>query len=169
MQKQYLECGKIVALHALAGEVRVQPWGNDPAELTALRTLYLDAGKTALRVERARVHKNIVIIKFEGVNCAEEAQRIRDRVLYLDRNDQPPAEDEYFVQDLIGLEVVDADTGERYGELCAVSPTGANDVYHIRFPDGSEKLIPAIRQVVLCVDLEKNRMEIRPMEGLFDL
>ena len=70
---------------------------------------------------------------------------------------------------LLGMEVFDADTGARYGVLCDVSETGANDVYHIRFDDGVERLIPAIPQVVASVDLPGNRMEIRPLEGLFDL
>ena len=77
-------------------------------------------------------------------------------------------EGQCFVQDLIGLRVVDADDGREYGVLTQVTETGANDVYHIRFADGKERLIPAIPQVVLDIDLEEERMTIRPLEGLFD-
>ena len=62
----------------------------------------------------------------------------------------------------------DADDGKRYGELCQVSKTGANDVYHIKFADGSEKLIPVIPSVVIKTDVEGGRIEIRPLKGLFD-
>ena len=77
-------------------------------------------------------------------------------------------EGQCFVQDLIGLRVVDGDDGREYGVLTQVTETGANDVYHIRFADGKERLIPAIPQVVLDIDLEEERMTIRPLEGLFD-
>ena len=74
----------------------------------------------------------------------------------------------YFVQDLLGLEVFDADTGTRYGEISDVTQTGANDVYHIRGENGKEVLIPAIADVVLETDVENGRMVIRPLKGLFD-
>ena len=77
-------------------------------------------------------------------------------------------EGEYFIQDLIGLEVVDADTGESYGKLSDVSQTGANDVYHISKPGEKEKYIPAIKQVVIETDVDGGVMKIRPLKGLFD-
>ena len=74
----------------------------------------------------------------------------------------------YFVQDLIGLEVTDNDSGESYGKLCEVSFTGANDVYHIKGADGTVRLIPAIPDVVISADIEKGIMKIHVLEGLFD-
>ena len=74
----------------------------------------------------------------------------------------------YFVQDLIGLEVVDADSGESYGKITDVSQTGANDVYHITDEKGNVKLIPAIPEVVAETDIEGGVMKITPLEGLFD-
>ena len=74
MKKQYLESGKIVTTHGVRGEVRVQPWCDTPGFLTQFACLYLDArGSQARVVERARVHKNIVIVKFEGVENVEDA------------------------------------------------------------------------------------------------
>ena len=77
-------------------------------------------------------------------------------------------EGEYFIQDIIGLEVMDADDGRAYGKLVDVTETGANQVYHIKFEDGQVHLIPAIPQVVISIDLEAGRMTIRPLPGLFD-
>ena len=77
-------------------------------------------------------------------------------------------EGEYLIQDLMGLQVVDADDGHLYGELTQVSPTGANDVYHILFADGKTRYIPAIPQVVKMTDLENGVMKIKPLDGLFD-
>ncbi|MBQ5544084.1 MAG: 16S rRNA processing protein RimM, partial [Clostridia bacterium] len=77
-------------------------------------------------------------------------------------------EDTYFVQDLIGLTVLDDDTGERLGVLSDVSETGANDVYYVKDDDGKETLIPAIPDVVKSVSLDEGTMRIFKMKGLFD-
>ena len=166
--KRFLECGKIVTTHGLRGEVKVQPWCDSPEELAEWETLYLDKGDTEVTVERARVQKNMVILKLAGVDRVEDAQLLRGRILYLDRTMEELEEGVYYIQDLLGIEVRDADTGTLYGELVDVTETGANDVYHIRFADGKVRLIPAIPQVVISVDVEAARMEIRPLEGLFD-
>lgn len=168
MQKQYLECGKILSTHGLAGELRVQPWCDSPQELAMLGRLYLDAGKTPLTVTGARAHKSMVLLKVKGIDTIDEAAALRGRVLYADRADMPLEEGQYFIQDLLGLEVVDADDGHIYGTLTDVTQTGANDVYHITFPDGAVRLIPAIGQVVISTDIAGRRMTIRPLEGLFD-
>ena len=65
MRKQYLECGKVVTTHGVAGEVRLQPWCDSPEELVGVKTLYLDAaGTEPVRIVRARPHKNVVILRF---------------------------------------------------------------------------------------------------------
>ena len=168
--KQFLETGKIVATHGIAGEVRIQPWCDEAELLTEFDAFYFDAaGKTQRTVERARVHKNVVVVKFKGVDSVEEAQSLRNQIVYIDREELELPEGTYFIQDLIGLEVLDADDPQTvYGTLCEVSQPGANDVYHIRRPDGTENLIPAIPDVVVQTDLDGNRMFIRPLKGLFD-
>lgn len=168
MKKQYLEVGKIVAPSGLKGEVRLQPWADSPNFLLSLKTLYFDGGKTPVKVERARVQKNVVVLKLSDTNDADAANALRGRVLWFNRDDVKLGERVYYVQDLIGLTVVDADNGEIvYGTLKEVSPTGANDVYHIE-KDGKTVLIPAIRPVIIETDLDNGIMRIRPLEGLFD-
>ena len=166
--KQFLECGKIVATHGVAGEVKVQPWCDGPDFLAGFSKLYLGAGGTSLEVERCRCHKNMAVVKFRGVDNMDAALELRGRVLWIDRAEAPMEEGEYFVQDLIGLRAVDADSGREYGVVSDVSETGANDVYHIRFPDGNERLIPANGQVVVEIAPERGEMRIRPLKGLFD-
>ena len=165
--KQYLEIGKIVSVFGLKGEVKVQPWCDTPDFLCEFDTLYWKSG-TPVTVVHSRVQKNIVVMKLEGCDTVEEAQKLRGRVLYMDRDDVELEEGTYFVQDLIGLKVVDADTGEEYGELAEVSETGANDVYHLRRPDGTMCYIPAIPDVVKETDIEGGIMKITPLDGLFD-
>lgn len=129
--------------------------------------MYFGKEKTPVEIVRSRPHKNIVLMKIEGIDTPEQAQTLRGRVLYMDRNDVELEEGTYFVQDLIGLEVSDADSGEVYGTLTNVTATGANDVYQIKNGD-KEYLIPAIPDVVVKTDIEGGKMLIRPIEGLFD-
>ena len=162
-----LEAGKIVSVFGLKGEVKVQPWCDTPDFLCEFDTLYYKSG-TPVEVEHARVQKNIVVMKIKGVVSVEEAQKIRNRVLYLDREDVELGEDTYFVQDLIGLKVIDLNSGREYGELTEVSETGANDVYHIKSENGKMYYIPAIPSVIAETDVEGGVMKITPLEGLFD-
>lgn len=168
VRKRFLETGKIVTTHGIAGEVRVYPWCDAPDFLLGFDTLYLDRGRQPVQVENARVHKNIVILKLAGVDTMDDALLLRNKILYIDRDDVELEEGEYFVQDLIGLAVLDADTGREYGTLTEVSQTGANDVYHIRRDGGPERLIPAIPDVVVQTDIDGGRMLIRPLKGLFE-
>jgi 16S rRNA processing protein RimM len=168
MKKQYLECGKVVSTHGVNGELKVQHWCDSPQDLVDIKKMYLDAsGRTMLKT-KARAHKNMVLVKVDGVDTIEQAQGYRGKILYLDRDDVKLSEGEYFIQDILGLNVVDADDGHSYGTVCEVTQTGANDVYHIAFPDGKVYLIPVIDEVVISTDMESRTLTIRPMKGLFD-
>lgn len=165
--KKLLEAGKIVTVFGLKGEVKVQPWCDTPEFLCEFDTLYYKSG-TPVNVERSRVQKNMVIMKIEGTDSVEEAQKLRNRVLYIDREDVELDEGCYFIQDLIGLTVMESKDGKVYGKLSDVSQTGANDVYHIKAEDGKEYLIPAIPEVIDSIDLEGGIMKITALDGLFD-
>ena len=168
MYKRYLECGKIVSTHGLRGEVRVQPWCDGPGFLLGFSTLYMDNGATPVAVEGARVHKNLLILKLAEVDDVDAAGALRGKVLYLDRDDAPMEEGEHFVQDLLGLLVVDADTGQEYGRITDVLHTGANDVYELTGQQGEKKLVPVIPDVVIETNIESGVVRIRPLEGLFE-
>lgn len=164
---ELLEAGKIVSVFGLKGEIKVQPWCDSPEFLCEFDTLYYKSG-TPVEVERSRVAKNIVVMKIKGVDTVEEAQKIRNRVLYIDRSEVELEEGCYFIQDLIGLKVVGLSDGRVYGEITDVSQTGANDVYHIKGGNGKMYYIPAIPQVVAQTDIESGEMRITPLDGLFD-
>lgn len=168
MKKPFLECGKIVSTHGVMGEVKVQSWCDSPEELAQLKKVYFDEGKTPVRVKGSRIHKGMVLIKLEGVDNMDKAQLLRGKVLWADRNDLWLEEGQNFIQDLLEMKVIDADDGREYGILTDVTETGANNVYHITFPDGSVKLIPAIDEVVISADVDTGIMRIRPLKGLFD-
>lgn len=167
MKKQFLDSGKIVGTHGIRGEVRIDPWADSPAFLAAFDTLYLDErGEKKIKV-KSRPHKNITLCKIEGVDTIEAAERLRGTVVYINRDDIRLEEGVHFVQDLIGLEVRDFDTGALYGTLTDVLRTGANDVYEIT-QNGKEYLAPVIDEVVREIDTEGGVVRITPMKGIFD-
>ena len=130
MKKKFLEIGKIVTTHGVMGEVKVYPWCDTPDFLTGFSTLYFHKGKDPVAVQQARVHKNMVLLKLQGTDTLEAAQALRNQILYADRADMPLEEGEYFIQDLIGLTVVDADTGKNM-ECSAMFPRPAQMTYTI--------------------------------------
>lgn len=168
MKKQFLEIGKIVSTHGIKGEVRVQPWCDDGEFLTEFDRLYFRKGEEIVEITSARVHKNVVVMKLQGVDDMAAAQQLRNKILYMNRDDVELDEGSYFVQDLLGMRVLDADTGREYGLLTEVTETGANDVYHIQDSNGKINLIPAIPDVIKETDVDENVMKITPIPGLFE-
>jgi len=166
--KKYLEIGKIVGTHGIKGEVRIQPWADSGEFLLDFKKLYDKTGSVCYQIKNARVHKNMVIAKIAGVDSIEQADTLRGKILFMDRQDANLPEGRYFVQDLIGLHVIDADNGTEYGVVTDVFNTFANDVYSLRSPDGKEYFIPAIDQVLAGTDLEAGTIKIHPMKGMFD-
>ncbi len=167
MKKQFLEAGKIVTTHGIRGEVKVMPYTDTPELLCEFDRLFIGKNRDEINVIRARVFKNTVIMKLEGIDTPEDAEKLRNKLLYMHRDDLELDDDTYFIQDLIGLEVSDADSGKVYGKIADVMQTGANDVYVIK-GDDREYLVPAIADVVVSTDIDVGTMTIRPLEGLFD-
>ena len=170
MRQPYLEVGKIVSTHGVRGEVRVDPWCDSPDFMRQFKTLYYDkAGAKPVKVLSCRPHGNIAILKLSGVDTVEAAAALRNKVLFMARTDANIPDNSYFIQDLIGCRVVDADAPEKlYGTLTDVSRTGANDVWHVTDNDGREYLLPAIPPVVIDTDIDSGTVLIRPLRGIFD-
>ena len=162
-----LETGKIVTTHGVRGEVRAEAWSNALEDLLDYPVFYRADG-SSLVVERSRVHRGAVNLKFKGYDDIDSAMTLIGTVLHIDKDAVSLPEGTYFIQDLLGMRVLDSDTGECYGVIVQVQPTGANDVYHISQPGKRDKLIPAIRQVVVETDVDGGIMKIRPLKGLFD-
>ena len=167
MKKQFLEIGQIVNTHGLKGEVKVMPWCDSPEFLCAFKKLYLKNGDT-VDVTNARVQKKMVILKIKGVNSIEQADVMRNTILYMNRSDIELDEDVFFWQDILNCTVIDADTGKEYGKITDILETGANDVYQITDKDGKNYLIPVIDDVVVSTDIDSEIVTIRPLKGIFD-
>ncbi|MCF2595930.1 MULTISPECIES: ribosome maturation factor RimM [Eubacteriales] len=165
MPEQYLEVGKITNTHGIMGEVRVQPWADSPEFLCQFKTLYVDQAHWPIKVERARVHKNMVILKLEGVTDVPSALSMRNAILYIDRKDAALPEGSFFLADLMGLEVRDAQSGKVLGKIADIMNLPANNVYVVR---GGEReiLVPAVPQFIAETNVEGGYLRVNMMEGL---
>jgi len=169
MARAYLELGVVVGTHGLQGELRVNPSCDSPVFCCQFQCLYWDGeGKAAVKVVSSRPHKHMALLKLEGITSIEQAQVLQSKKLFFRRADAQLEEGQFFIADLVGCAVVDRDDDSVcYGELCDVSFTGANDVWHIKRPDGSEALIPVIDEVVKDVDVDARKVWITPLPGLW--
>ncbi len=168
MKKQFLEIGKITGTHGVHGGVRIQAWCDGYEFLNGFKTFYLtNDGSNALEKVKIVPTGNVFAAQFKGINTIESAEKLRNSILYINRDDVHAMDGGYFIQDIIGCRVTDANNNTSYGEIRDVSKTGANDVWHI-VRDGIEYLIPVIPDVVKQVDIDGGVVYITPLKGIFD-
>ena len=160
MLDNLLRVGVITSPHGIKGEVKVFPTTDDPQKFKRLKSVVLYDGKAEKNVDIAGVKffKQFVILKLKQCNSMNEAELLRKCELYITKEQSGVCgEDENFIADLIGLTVV-TDEEMLLGKLVDVLETGANDVYVVQTEAGKEVLLPAIKQCILDVDLEKQEM-----------
>lgn len=165
-----LQVGAITQTHGLHGEVKVFPTTDDANRFKKLKEVILDTGKEKmlLEIESVKFFKQFVILKFKGFDNINDIERYKGRNLYVTReNAVKLKKDEYFIADLIDLEICD-ENDVPIGVLKNVIETGANDVYEIVLSDGRDLLLPAIRQCILDVDIENRKMKVHILDGLLD-
>ena len=164
-----LKVGVITTTHGVRGEVKVYPT-TDADRFLDLEYVLLDTGreKRKLEIENVKYFKNLVILKFKGIDNINDIEMYKKRELWVPREEaQELEDDEYYIADLIGMDVVLED-GSKFGTLKDVMETGANDVYAVKTPEGKEILLPAIRDCILDVNVDEKRMTVHVMEGLLD-
>ena len=168
MKHEFLECGRIINKRGIGGELKVECYCDSPEILASLKKVYIKKSNNyeAAKVSRAFVSKNSVVMRLSCIKDMDEAQRMRDTVLYASREDIPIDDGAYFIADLIGLEVIDADGGEIYGKIVDVINRGASDIYVIKTKKG-EVLFPAVDEFISSVDTER-AVFVKPIEGMFD-
>lgn len=168
--EELLRVGVVTTTHGVRGEVKVFPTTDDPTRFEELKDVILDLGreKRNLQITGVKYFKNLVILKFKGLDNVNDVEGFRQAEIYISREDAVPCEeDENYIADLLGMQVVTED-GMDLGILKEVFETGANDVYIVKSLE-KEYMIPAIKDCVREVNLEENRMTIHVIPGLLDL
>ena len=165
---EYIEIGQIVNTNGLKGIVKVNPFTDDISKFEELKYVYiqLKSELKKVKIEQVRYNKNQVLLKLEGIDSIEEAEKYRNFYLKTEKESQEDlGEDTYYIVDLIGLDVY-SDKNEYLGKIEDVFPTGSNDVYVVKDNLGKQILIPAIADVVKEVDLKNKKMIINLIPGL---
>lgn len=162
MKQEFLEGGQIVNTHGIRGEVKIVSWCDTPEYLAGFSTFYID-GKP-VHVRSARVHKGNVIAQLEGYDDVNAAMTLKTKVVHLSRADAKLPEGQFFLADLIGLPVLDADTGEELGILEDILTPSVQRVYVVR--GKREILIPAVDEFVVETNLEAGYLKVRLIEGM---
>ena len=167
-KKDRLRVGVITSPHGVHGEVNVFPTTDDPKRFLDLKKIYLDTKKELIECEikSVKFFKNMVILSFNGIDDRNAIEKYRQCDLLIDREDAMElGEDEYFICDLIGLDIIDED-GKKIGVLKDVMTSAANDVYVVEKNDDEELLIPAIRDCILDTNLEEGYIRVHLLPGL---
>lgn len=167
-KNRFLECGKIVNTHGVQGMVRLESWCDSPRVLASLKRLFFKRGEVydEVAVLKASCQKEFVLMALEGVADMDAAAELKETVVFADRQDLKLKPGSFFIADLIGLPVLDADSGAVLGKLTDVVNRGASDLYEVETPVGT-RLVPAVKEFIIRVDPEKG-VFIRPIEGLLD-
>ena len=165
---EYIEIGQIINTNGLKGVVKVNPFTDDISKFEDLKYVYIQLKNELkkVKIEQVRYNKNQVLLKLEGIDSIEEAEKYRNFYLKTEKESQEDlGEDTYYIVDLIGIDVY-SDKNEYLGKIEDVFPTGSNDVYVVKDNLGKQILIPAIADVVKEVDLKNKKMIINLIPGL---
>ena len=166
--QENLEIGQIVNTFGIKGFVKVNPFVDNISRFDDLKKVYIKKQKTIkeFEVEEVKYHKNMVLVKFRGIDKVEEAESLRNSYLEVDRENAIDLEEgEYFIADLLGLDII-TDEGKILGKLEDIFNTGSNDIYVVKDEAGKQILLPAISEVIKEINLEEKKIVVHLLEGL---
>jgi 16S rRNA processing protein RimM len=164
-EPEFLEVARVLRPLGVHGELKVEAWPPHTDDLAQAATLYLGDARRPMAVEHVRAHGEALALKLAGCDDRNEAELLRNQLIYLHRDDVTPlGPDQYYYHQIVGLQVMDIN-GEELGEVVEIIETGANDVYVVHGAYG-EVLLPAHAGVIKQIDLEAGRMVVEVLEGL---
>lgn len=169
MLQKYLKCGQIVRAHGINGAMVVNHLCDSDEVFEALKYVYIKEGEGYKKIKVLRVvpYKSALLVTLDGIKSPEEVVQLRMQFLYADREDIITDENDFFIVDLIGLDVKDYNTGELYGTLKDVINQGAQDIYVIARAGKPDAYVPVVKEFVAEISLEKGIL-ITPIEGLIE-
>ena len=166
---KFISVGKILNFHGIQGEAKVGFSKNQQDFFCGLKEVYIKNKEEylPLKIKNIRIHKNFAIVKFEGINSIDELIEYKGALLFVEENVIRDAldEDEYLIDELVGLDVVDKD-GNKLGFIVGVSNNGANDLLSVKTKSKNISLIPFVKAIVTDVSLKDKKVTINNIEGL---
>ncbi len=168
MDKKYIECAKIINTHGCKGAVKLESWCNSPEILASLKYVYIfkDNKYDKHKVIKASIFKQFVIMEISGIVDMDSAAALKNVILFAAREDFNLEEGEFFIADVIGIDVIDAENGKIYGKIKDIINRGASDIYVVETING-ERMIPAVDEFILNVDIERG-VFVKTIPGLLD-
>ncbi len=167
---EYLVVGQLINTHGVKGEMKATALTDDPQRFKELKWVYIDKNGQLVKysISGVKFFKQFVILKFENIDCIEEAEKLKGLLMKVDRaNAVKLPKDSFFITDILGLKVYD-ENNSLLGELTDVIQTGSNDVYIVKNEAGKELLIPALKSVVKEISLEDGKISVILPKGLLD-
>ena len=167
---KYVSVGKIVNFHGIKGEAKVGCSKSQQDFFMSLKEVYLkdNDNYTPLEISYAKPAKNLMIVKFKNINSINDLLEYKGQLLFVDENviRETLEEDEFLIDELVGLNVFDAESGEKLGFVVGVSNNGATDLISVKTNSKNVSLVPFVKQIVPVVDIKSKRIEINNLEGL---
>ena len=166
--QSYLPACKIVSTHGVRGEMKALPLCDGAAFLAKFKRLFTSAdGAGETRVLGVRAQGNVILLRLDGVTDMDAARAQVGRTYYLAKADAKLPRGRYFIDDLLGCDVVDADTDRVYGQLTNVDRPAAQDIYTVTDGAGEEHMLPAVPEFVKKIDIDARKIFVTPIEGMF--
>jgi len=162
MKDEFIETGKIVNTFGMCGDVKIQPWADSPGFLTGFDHFYIDG--IPVKVLSSKVHKGCVIATLEDIEDIDAAIKLKNKVIKIKKEDVCLDEGHYFIADLIGLHVINAETGENIGKITDVLSLPSSNVYVIK--GEREILVPAVPEFIVETNIAAGNIKLRLIEGL---
>ena len=166
-RKKFLECAIIINTHGVRGNVKLESLCDSPEVLADLKRVFVKEGSSyrEIKVNHTSIFKSFVLADLEGINDMDAAAAMKNTTLYAAREDFDLEEGDYFIVDLIGLDVIDVDNGTKYGVVKDIINRGSSDIYVIKTESG-ERMMPAVEEFVKKVDIDGGAVYIKPIAGL---
>ena len=168
MKSKFLECGKIINKRGISGELKVECYCDSPDAVKNAKMFFTKPdGSEPHEAAWVKDYKGFLYIKLKDIDSVEKADSVRGIILYVNRDDVIIEDGRNFIADLLGLDVLDYETGKLYGKITDVFNHGASDVYVVTDDNNNEYLVPAVDEIVIETDIDKHVL-VKPIPGLFD-
>ncbi len=164
---EYIECGRITTTHGVRGAIKVESWCDSPEVLASFDRVYIHdvRGYAAHKVLSRFIKGNFVVLTLDGIPDMKTAETLKGEILFAHRDQIPVDDGAMLLCDMIGLNVVDAASGQIYGTLLRIEESPASDLYVVGTPSG-EVLLPAVPAFIK--EVNPDGVMITPIPGFFD-